>query len=207
MDYFNKRSLEEWNTMYQTGATVWDQNTPDGHLVSLVEQGKVKPCMTIDIGCGRGNESLYLAQKGFQVIGMDISPVAIAQAKERIPSGIENLFFSCVNFLDSGDSLKGLAGFALDRRAFHFLDEDESMEYVRILAFKLRTGGKYMLIVSSEYEEGDTRKHYSEEALRMLFHAWFDLLSIELVTLENHDEKPKSYVCLWERNDTPIELV
>jgi len=42
----------------------WNIETPPDVLVELVESGKVKPCKTIDLGCGTGNYAIYLASIG-----------------------------------------------------------------------------------------------------------------------------------------------
>ena len=39
----------------------WNIETPPDALVELIESGKVKPCKTIDFGCGAGNYAIYLA--------------------------------------------------------------------------------------------------------------------------------------------------
>jgi cyclopropane fatty-acyl-phospholipid synthase-like methyltransferase len=50
-------------------------------LEQLVESGRIQPGRAIDLGCGTGREVIYLAQNGFEVIGVDISPTAIAMAQ------------------------------------------------------------------------------------------------------------------------------
>ncbi len=49
-----------------------------------------KDALMLDVGCGRGRHSIYLASKGFNVTGIDISDDSIAEAKE---SETENLEF------------------------------------------------------------------------------------------------------------------
>jgi predicted RNA methylase len=36
----------------------WNIETPAEALVNLVESGKVKPCKTLDLGCGAGNYAI-----------------------------------------------------------------------------------------------------------------------------------------------------
>lgn len=55
----------------------WIIEDPPKVLVELVEREKVKSCKTIDLGCGTGNYAIYLASKGFDVTGVDISPSAL----------------------------------------------------------------------------------------------------------------------------------
>lgn len=51
-------------------------------LSRLVESGRLSPGRAIDIGCGTGREVIYLAQRGFDATGLDISPTAIGMARE-----------------------------------------------------------------------------------------------------------------------------
>lgn len=50
----------------------------------LVENiGLLMPGKALDIAMGTGRNSIYLAQQGFSVTGVDVSPATIALAKER----------------------------------------------------------------------------------------------------------------------------
>ena len=50
-----------------------------------LEQRALDLCIgkVLDVGCGAGNHTLYLQEKGFEVIGLDISPGAIGTCKLR----------------------------------------------------------------------------------------------------------------------------
>jgi 2-polyprenyl-3-methyl-5-hydroxy-6-metoxy-1,4-benzoquinol methylase len=71
---YKNKSLEE---------IPWNMETPPAALVELVKSGKVKPCRCIDLGCGAGNYSVYLASQGFEVTGVDLSPAAISLAQKN----------------------------------------------------------------------------------------------------------------------------
>lgn len=54
----------------------------------------------LDLGCGQGRNALWLASRGLEVTGLDLSPVAVAQANERaIKSGL-NARFETVNLVE-----------------------------------------------------------------------------------------------------------
>ncbi len=72
-----------WNLAYLWRAP-WDIGGPRPELVRLVESGKLEPCRAIDLGCGIGENVIYLARQGFEVTGVDISPRAIAKARRKI---------------------------------------------------------------------------------------------------------------------------
>lgn len=43
---------------------------------------RIDPGRALDLACGKGRNAIYLAERGFQVVAMDISPVALAQGRE-----------------------------------------------------------------------------------------------------------------------------
>jgi SAM-dependent methyltransferase len=49
----------------------------------LLEASRDRPFL--DLGCGRGNDSLYLTERGFRVIGCDISETAVAAVRKHVP--------------------------------------------------------------------------------------------------------------------------
>jgi len=73
---------EIFEKIYEEGA-VWTESEPPKELVELVESGKIKSCRVLDVGCGEGFYAIYLASKGFDVMGIDISENAIRLAKEN----------------------------------------------------------------------------------------------------------------------------
>jgi SAM-dependent methyltransferase len=71
-----------WDLFY-VGRAPWDMGGPRPELVRLVESGNLQPGRAIDLGCGTGDNVIYLAQQGFDVIGVEISPRAIGKARRR----------------------------------------------------------------------------------------------------------------------------
>jgi methylase of polypeptide subunit release factors len=72
-----------WNVTYWFGKTPWDTGITPPELRAVVESGQVRPGRALDLGCGTGTNVLYLAQHGFDVVGVDISSRAIAVAIGR----------------------------------------------------------------------------------------------------------------------------
>ena len=57
------------------------QKTQADYFTKLIDSNRIKPGAALDLGCGTGMKSIYLAQKGFKVTGIDISETAIKIAK------------------------------------------------------------------------------------------------------------------------------
>jgi SAM-dependent methyltransferase len=73
-----------YNVMYRRGAP-WEIGARS-ELVELVDSGVLSPTTlprAIDLGCGTGANSVFLAERGFDVLGVDFSPVAVAKARDR----------------------------------------------------------------------------------------------------------------------------
>jgi SAM-dependent methyltransferase len=75
---------EHWDGRYrQPGQAPWDTGRPSAELQRLLAKKKLTPCRAVELGCGTGTNAIWLAQQGFDVTAIDISPKAIeiAQAK------------------------------------------------------------------------------------------------------------------------------
>jgi len=60
----------------------WHRDEPAGLLVRAVQQ-RGKPGKALDLGCGTGVFSVYLAKQGYEVTGIDFMPKAIEWAQQR----------------------------------------------------------------------------------------------------------------------------
>src|SRR5215472_8592106 len=73
-----------YNTMYRVGTPPWDTNTPAPEVRTLIAGESALPAgRALDLGCGTGTHAIYLAQHGWEAIGIDFSPLAIQQARRK----------------------------------------------------------------------------------------------------------------------------
>ena len=114
---------------YKTGDTPWDHGTPDVNLMDMVIQRLIPKCKVLDIGCGTGNDTIWLAQQHFVVTGCDISRTAIEKAKEKASMSNVNCSFIVADFLNNripGSSF----GFVFDRGCLHSVDTEKYRMYI-----------------------------------------------------------------------------
>ena len=57
------------------------------HVEKKVILENLKTGLILDIGCGTGEQSLFLAKRGYQVVGVDISREMLARANENAKKG------------------------------------------------------------------------------------------------------------------------
>ena len=68
----------EWDERYSGDELVWT-STPNQFLVAGV--AGLRAGRAVDLACGEGRNSIWLAEQGWQVTGVDFSPVGLAKAK------------------------------------------------------------------------------------------------------------------------------
>ena len=68
----------DWNARYEEAELVWSAE-PNLFLPSIVDDLDIGSAL--DLACGEGRNSIWLARRGWSVTGVDFSPVAIDKAR------------------------------------------------------------------------------------------------------------------------------
>ena len=123
----------------------WNNETPPDALVELVKSGKVKPCRTVDLGCGAGNYAIYLAGMGFDVTGVDGSPTAIAIAREKAEEQGIRCDFIVADLLGDLHEVEGTFDFAYDWEVLHHIFPGDRETYVKNIHKILNPGAEISL--------------------------------------------------------------
>ncbi|MFI8522148.1 class I SAM-dependent methyltransferase [Streptomyces sp. NPDC085481] len=204
---------------------------PDENLVGYLDDGLVDPAAgrALDLGCGPGRNALFLAERGFEVDAVDLSPGALAWARERArEAGHENIRFLQGNaFSGALDKDLDQAPYDLiyDSGCFHHLPPHRRGTYLDFLTHHLAPGGHFALTCFAAGPDGmgselpdpafyrDASLHgglaYTATSLRTLF---TDATVLEELALRRmHAEPPTSarfgepflWTGLFRRADLP----
>lgn len=76
----------KWNKKYMETPHLLKKRDPSKKLIETIV--KVKGKKVLDIACGAGKNSIYLAKKGFEIEALDISNVALENLDKK---GFENI--------------------------------------------------------------------------------------------------------------------
>ncbi|MBI5565672.1 MAG: class I SAM-dependent methyltransferase [Chloroflexi bacterium] len=137
-----------WDIVYWLKKTPWDTGLTPPEIVAMIESGKAPIGRALDLGCGTGTNAIYLAQKGFEVTGLDISGRAISLAKRKARSAQladrVRLGRSDVTLMRRW-ALGHSIDFAFDIGCFHNLEPEARARYVAALTAVLKPGAIYML--------------------------------------------------------------
>lgn len=150
----------------------WDIGRPQPAFESLIRAGTLDGRI-IDVGCGTGEHTLLLAERGNRAVGIDLSAAAIDQAREKAEARGLAATFEVHDALTAGDATARLGGpfdVALDSGVFHVFDDANRARYVANVHALLAPGGRYAVVVFSEREpSGWGPRRITETELRTAF--------------------------------------
>ena len=121
-----------YRTLSTTGLRIRERGMPAAALVAVVEgPGAPAPGRALDVGCGSGMDSVYLARHGWDVTGVDQVPRARALARRRAAAAGVDVRFVLGDVTRLGELGLG-AGYALllDFGCLHTLPADRRDAYV-----------------------------------------------------------------------------
>jgi cyclopropane fatty-acyl-phospholipid synthase-like methyltransferase len=143
----------------------------------------------LDVGCGTGENALYFAAQGMSVLGVDVVPAAIEQARTKAEErGLPAVFFTG-DLTAPGPVALSEEKFdtVTDVGFFHALSDEHRAVWVRRLAGLLAPGGAYVMLCFSDKVPGAFGpRRISEAELTAAFtdEAGFSELTVEPAKLE-----------------------
>ncbi len=141
-----KRDGEWWDNFYsdRNKPIPFFTNGPDENLVSYLDKGLIGGGRALDIGCGNGRNSIYLAKQGFEVDGIDFSRASIEWARQRASEES-----AAVNFINQSifDFYMKNSGydFVYDSGCLHHIKPHRRTQYIRRIADILKPGAYFGL--------------------------------------------------------------
>lgn len=206
---YRQNSLRYWNQIHER----YPQTKMDNWLKPF--DFLFHSCTTpiLDLGCGNGNDVLYLIQNQKQVIACDQSPKALEIIKTNFPEASTQ----CFNFLD---------GLPFEKESFEIIIADLSLHYFRTEdTFKilheiwriLKNPGFLLFRVNSVqdwnhgfgqgqeiephlYETKDKRlKRFFDDQDIAYFFQDFDVIDLKEESMERYEREKKVYVGLVKK--------
>jgi len=192
--------------MYQ-GQAPWDTGRPQPAIIKLAEAGQIRGSV-LDVGCGTGENLLYLAARGHEAWGLDFVPVAIERAKTKAAQRKIEAHFVVGNALE----LKKLGrqfDTVIDCGLFHTFVDEERPVFVQGLCDVLRHGGLLYILCFSDEEPGtEGPRRISQQEIRDAFHDGWNVQQIEPIRFDSIPPRdgpkmspggPKAWLAMIER--------
>lgn len=146
-----------WDEHYGTGETPWDTDQPAPALVTLLDEGRLPQGRALDVGCGTGTNVRYLAEHGYDVVGIDVAGRAIERAEALMDPENGSVELQQLDFLVD-EPPGGPFDLVFDRGCFHVFDDPgEQRRFAERVAGCLAGDGLWVSLVGST--EGPPRDH------------------------------------------------
>ena len=131
----------------------WDIGRPQPVFIELARAAKLRGRL-LDSGCGTGENALLAAEHGADVVGIDLSPRAIATARRKAAARGLTATFEAADILEV-PLTNAAFDTVIDSGLFHVFDDPGRMRYVAKLARVTRPGGFCYLMCFSDRQPGD----------------------------------------------------
>jgi len=150
------------------GKPPWDIGRPQKEFVHLEESGKISGDV-LDVGCGTGDNALYLARSGHDVWAVDSVPAAIETARKKAEERGLSVTFMVTDALHLHE-IGRIFDSVIDSGLFHTLSDPQRPIFVWNLSRVLKPGGGYFMLAFSDREPaGYGPRRITHEEIRDTF--------------------------------------
>ena len=193
---------DRFRERYKSGDTPWDIGKPDFNLLEVVAGKPISSCKALDIGCGTGDNAIWLAQNGFQVTGTDASNIALEKAREKASKGNVKCDFILADFPNS--KIEGAPfRFVFDRGCFHaFTSGKDRNTFAKNVAAHLEEGGLWLTLVGNadEDRQGPGPPQRTAGDIVLAVEPYFEILLLMSSHFgSNHLNAPSAWRCLMQK--------
>jgi methyl halide transferase len=187
---------------YKTGDLPWDIKRADANLVETVKKFEIRPGKGLDVGCGTGDNVIWLTRQGFKMTGIDLSETAIEQARIKINNEGIHADLHTLDFLQ--EKVPGNPfSFVFDRGCFHTFDSDEERSVYAKNVHHLLDENGYWLTLAGNYDDGRLEIGPPKRKAIQIVKAvepWFNIISLNMGKFDSNDQEPsKIWICLMQK--------
>jgi SAM-dependent methyltransferase len=195
----NERTEELYQRLterYAAGDVPWDDPLPPPEVIDHVAALPVG--RAIDLGCGYGRASIYLAGLGWEADGVDFIPEAIVEAALRARHAGVYARFHIGQVTDLG-FLAGPYDLAIDVGCCHNMSEEDLMRYADHLGRLIRPDGTFLLFARLREADDEGSSGVYQQLVDRVFTPDFDLERSEVGITDNHGQPAWGSAWYWFR--------
>lgn len=156
-----ENSKEYWDKGYW-GKNIQDNKTDflkDNWMEKYINEiEKVEDKKAIDLGCGLGQDTKWLLDRGFDVLSCDISDIALEKLKELVPNS-KTMQLNVKEKLPFDDNSIGLINANL---SIHYFNMKDTIEIFNDIYRVLKPNGLFIGRVNSDKNEGYVKETTKE---------------------------------------------
>jgi SAM-dependent methyltransferase len=135
-----------YRALYLARLRIWERQVPPSDLIELIEGPQaLAPGRALDLGCGTGTDSIYLARHAWDVTGVDMVPEALSLARRNAAAEAVRVSFLQGDVTRLSEVVQGTFDLVLDFGCFHTLPLDQRAAYAGNVSAVAAPGATFLL--------------------------------------------------------------
>ncbi|MEL6927938.1 MAG: methyltransferase domain-containing protein [Cyanobacteria bacterium J06600_6] len=168
-------TAEAWEQRYQDKGDRWNLGFPAPPFVGLLAADNApQPGKLAVLGCGKGHDSLFFAESGFEVMGFDFAPSAIAEATATAKAREISARFVQQDIFALDEEFTSSFDYVVEHTCFCAIDPSLRSQYVKVVKRLLRPGGKLIALFYTHDKPGGPPFGIKPESVLDYFTADFE---------------------------------
>jgi SAM-dependent methyltransferase len=173
---------DSWEAIYQTGDAGWDIGAVAPPFADLLNNPPqwLSPGTLLSVGCGKGHDAFFFAERDFVVTAADFAPSAVAAAREYEQRSA-NMTVEQTDILDPPRGWEGAFDYVLEHTCYCAIPPDSRRRYAEVVHWALAPHGSFFgLFYRFDPPDEDGPPHrVSEEGIVEVFSPWFSDITFE----------------------------
>jgi SAM-dependent methyltransferase len=163
-----------YRIMYRLGITPWVHGEPPEPLAALVGGPRsLPPGDMLDIGCGTGQDAIYAARHNWNVIGLDVVPRALEQARSNARAAGAAVRFLCCDIAQAGPGeVGGNYTLLLDGGCLHGLAPAQLRHATATITDAAKPGAVLLMFAFAPGRRGPAPRGIDPAEVPALFPQW-----------------------------------
>lgn len=131
----------DWESHYQSGDIPWEKGGPSPGLLDFLAEQPIHGRVLVP-GCGLGHDVRAIAATAEEVVGLDIAPSAVEQARKQPAVGAER--YELADLFNLPTSLRNSFDWVWEHTCFCAIDPSMRPAYVEAVAGALKPSGQLL---------------------------------------------------------------